>query len=626
MVLLGLAPPAASTPWELNGQPVAFVDNGMATSSFNINFSSCDEPLRDVNVSARWTHTFNGDVELRLRAPDGELALLIADHGGASDGGSVLFDDEAELPITNPPGMGTPALSGQRRPLEPLTVFEGLDPVGEWQLEVVDDDAGATGTLEGWELHLECLNDQADFLPAVVQPVPIPDDSSLEVFVPVAACDQVTDVDVEVVFQHQLVSDLTFELLHGGTSVMLWHVGVFNTRGGWLRFDDEASTPIAAIVPDASFPEPGTPWPLRGTYAPEAALNAFDGADGTGNWSLKMTDNAPQDIGEFQQFGVDLECADLPDPAPPPPPPPPPPGDDSVVPLFGAGRVQTAVAVSQSSFPAEDAADAAVLATEGNFADAMAGTPLAAAVEGPLLLTPPASLVSDTATELDRVLPDGATVYLLGGEGALSAAVAAAVDALGFDAQRLAGPTRFETAVAIAEELDDRNAATDTFVAEAFEFQAALVAGAVAAQEGAVVVLSNDDEDHDATTAYLASAGHPVTTIGSEAATAYPNETHVANVADPAAMSVAVADHFFPDAAADVGIANALTFPDALAGGAHIARQEGPLLLTAPQTLSPAVQMYLEGNAATFVRAFVYGGNAAVAEGVRDAVLNAITA
>lgn len=44
-------------------------------------------------------------------------------------------------------------------------------------------------------------------------------------------------------------------------------------------------------------------------------------------------------------------------------------------------------------------------------------------------------------------------VYLLGGEAALSAAIQAQVRDLGYDAVRLAGPSRVETLVAVAREV-----------------------------------------------------------------------------------------------------------------------------------------------------------------------------
>lgn len=103
-----------------------------------------------------------------------------------------------------------------------------------------------------------------------------------------------------------------------------------------------------------------------------------------------------------------------------------------------------AVAISQGAFP--DGADAAVLATDANFPDALTASALAATVGGPVLFTAPDQLTESTANELNRLLSDASTVYLMGGEAAISEDVEDALVAAGFRPQRVAGPTRLETA------------------------------------------------------------------------------------------------------------------------------------------------------------------------------------
>jgi hypothetical protein len=97
--------------------------------------------------------------------------------------------------------------------------------------------------------------------------------------------------------------------------------------------------------------------------------------------------------------------------------------------IAGANRQATAVAVSQSAFPTNGSASAVVLARADVFADALAGGPLAAAKHAPLLLTSSGALDPLTKAEIQRVLAPGGAVYLLGGSGALSDAVAAAITA-----------------------------------------------------------------------------------------------------------------------------------------------------------------------------------------------------
>lgn len=133
--------------------------------------------------------------------------------------------------------------------------------------------------------------------------------------------------------------------------------------------------------------------------------------------------------------------------------------DPATVTRISAGTpVEGAVAVSQIRFPDDGSATLAVLATDADYADAMAGAILTApetvgqAPTGPLLLTGSAALDPLAASELTRVLVPGAEVLVLGGSAALADRVLDDVRGLGFAPRRIFGASRFETAAAIAGE------------------------------------------------------------------------------------------------------------------------------------------------------------------------------
>ncbi|WP_370326026.1 cell wall-binding repeat-containing protein [Euzebya sp.] len=108
-----------------------------------------------------------------------------------------------------------------------------------------------------------------------------------------------------------------------------------------------------------------------------------------------------------------------------------------------------AVAVSAARFGDGDA-EVVVLSRDDEFPDSLAGAALTG--DGPLLFTSPTSLPAATATEIDRVLAPGGTIYLLGGSAAISAEVEAELAQSG-TVERLAGPSRVETSVAVAREV-----------------------------------------------------------------------------------------------------------------------------------------------------------------------------
>ena len=287
-----------------------------------------------------------------------------------------------------------------------------------------------------------------------------------------------------------------------------------------------------------------------------------------------------------------------------------------------------ALGVRQASAVQDQSAGAVVLARQDVFADALAGTPLAAVNDAPLLLTPTADLHADTLAEIDRVLADGATIFLLGGEAALSPAVADALDDR-WNVVRIGGATRYETAVLIAQETN-ANPST-VLVTTGTNFADALTAGAAAAAVDGVVVLSGDSVPVQATTDYLATvAAADVRAVGGPASRAYPAMASI--VGDTRfETGLAVAEAFFTDPAV-VGVARGYDFPDGLSGGAHIGNLGGPLLLvrgtasvdglTHPDNLG--VQDYLVANKASLYAAYVYGGAAAVAEVFTDHLYAAI--
>ncbi len=106
-----------------------------------------------------------------------------------------------------------------------------------------------------------------------------------------------------------------------------------------------------------------------------------------------------------------------------------------------------------------------VLSRDGTFADSVAGSALSD--DGPLLLTATDQLPPVTATEISRVLPAGGRVFLLGGPAAISGAVEQQLRDRGYPPQRLAGATRIETAVAVADAVRARHPGDDVLLARA---------------------------------------------------------------------------------------------------------------------------------------------------------------
>jgi putative cell wall-binding protein len=281
--------------------------------------------------------------------------------------------------------------------------------------------------------------------------------------------------------------------------------------------------------------------------------------------------------------------------------------------IAGASRLATAIGVSQDQFPTTGSATAVVLARSDTFPDALAGGPLAAKVGGPLLLTPPSGLDPTVQAEIVRVAAAGSTVYILGGLSAISATVDTKLTSLGFVPKRLAGTSRFGTAVAIADAMGDP---TTVFEATGLNFPDALAGGPAAIKTGGVILLTNGVTQSTETAAYLAA--HPGGThyaLGGPAAKADPSATSLAGD-DRFWTSATVAETFF-QTATTVGVATGLNFPDALAAGSDLAAKGAPLLLAPGTGALPdaiATELFTRSFGGTSTNVILFGGTASVSD------------
>ncbi|MGH9045429.1 MAG: cell wall-binding repeat-containing protein, partial [Acidimicrobiales bacterium] len=296
--------------------------------------------------------------------------------------------------------------------------------------------------------------------------------------------------------------------------------------------------------------------------------------------------------------------------------------------IYGSDAIGTSIAISQSEFPTNGSAGGVVLARDDFFSDALAGGPLADSVHGPMLLTEgapiSASIDPRTLAEIQRVLPAGGTVYILGGPLALSTSIDTTLQGDGFKVVRLAGSDEFATAVDIAQQMGNPST---IFEATGLYFYDALSAGPAAIKSGAAILLTNGNVQAPETATYLAAhpgdvryaIGGPLAAAGAD-----PSATAIYGQ-DLFSTSAAVAETFFPNAGA-FGAATAADFPDALGGGVYMGSfsPQGPILLVNPSApLPPEIVPYLNSLSPS-VDGFVFGGSLAVGPSVLAALAQAL--
>lgn len=322
----------------------------------------------------------------------------------------------------------------------------------------------------------------------------------------------------------------------------------------------------------------------------------------------------------------------------------------------GADRLGTAVALSETAFP--DGVEGLVVAAAGDFPDALAATPLAAALGGPVLLTPPDVLPDAVAAEIQRL--DPSTVVVVGGPAAVAEPVLDAIRALGVETvARVAGDTRYGTAAAVAAAIGQLATASfppsspdegeallfpedyspDVVLASGESFPDALVAGPLAARSGRVILLTRPGDVPSETVAALeALAPARILVAGGETAVSRGVEEQLRATAvverlggesrfATAALLVerTIREGGFSDRAF---LVDGGDFPDALAAGAAVVALGGMLLPVAEGALasSGAVAEVLQRRADGLVRITAVGGTAAVSADLLERVERAVTA
>jgi putative cell wall-binding protein len=173
--------------------------------------------------------------------------------------------------------------------------------------------------------------------------------------------------------------------------------------------------------------------------------------------------------------------------------------------LEAADNVEAALAWSQFTF-ADGSAPTALLARDDLFADSLSSGSAQGRLNAPLLLTASSALDPRAAAELTRL--GTRTVHILGGEVAVSATVQTTLETAGFTVNRVSGPTRIETAIAVANTVFP--VATQVVVARAYAggdptqaFADSLVTGAFTAATNMPVLYTETGGLTETTRQYL---------------------------------------------------------------------------------------------------------------------------
>ncbi len=254
--------------------------------------------------------------------------------------------------------------------------------------------------------------------------------------------------------------------------------------------------------------------------------------------------------------------------------------------------------------------------------------PLAHALNAPILLVRSSKLDADTIAEIQRL---GANkVIILGGELAIDGSVVTVLKNMGLDVDRIAGKSRFDTAVEIAKRLEQTTGRkpTEAFFAFSHGYADALSIGAAAAARKApILYIAADGVLSDNTKAYFQTAGiKNAFVLGGTLAISDSAEGNIRAAGAVNVQRVSGKTRYdtcieinktFEDSfgGRNICIATGTNFPDALAGGVFAAENSAPLVLV-PDKLTDVQTGYI--NSVKPENIYIFGGEAAVSRDIEN--------
>ena len=290
----------------------------------------------------------------------------------------------------------------------------------------------------------------------------------------------------------------------------------------------------------------------------------------------------------------------------------------NMVRIGGTDRFDTANRIAAQGWTTSQAV---VLASAASYPDALAGAPLAYALDAPVLLVQGSKIDSRV---MDQIQSLGATkIYILGGTAAVSEKIENDLKSRNYTVERIWGQNRYETAVEVAKSLSDiGGASSEAFIVSGENYPDALSVSPVAALKHAPIIYSNKaGKVNESSAKLLEKLGvRNAYVIGGTAAVGQDVNSALSacGVSDVRRVfgqtryetSLNVAEYFQSVfTTRSIAFATGENYPDALAGGVFAAKKGMPVLLTNPKYNA-------EEGSSVFLQASAYDSTKTYAENI----------
>ena len=215
-----------------------------------------------VTIDLDITHTYIGDLIVKLISPRGTPAFLTERNGGSTDNILKTFD------LQNAPT---------------LSRFKGEPASGRWTLEVVDAAAIDIGKLNKWTIHIS-IGTLAELELEESPGITIPDNNpaGIERSLNVVDHGEIKEFKIAVDITHTYIGDLIVNLVSPEGSIISLHSRTGGSADNIIRDYDFANLP---------------------------ALRNLQGKPANGIWKLLIADVAGRDVGKLNKWSIKIIMA-----------------------------------------------------------------------------------------------------------------------------------------------------------------------------------------------------------------------------------------------------------------------------------------------------------------------------
>ena len=214
--------------------------------------------LSAISVTVDITHTYQGDLNVRLAAPSGKTVVLHSDQGGSQDNLHLDLNSD-DFP--------------------PLAELAGEAIEGRWILNVADLLKDDVGRLDKWGVTIDYETKDQEYAGEARPAVPIPDSSAngVQSAIPIAGSGSLKSLSVELDITHTYRGDLQIELISPSGARAL------------IRDNDgDSQDDIREVYTESSTP----------------ALKVLIGEEIKGDWKLQVRDLAKYDEGTLNRWAL----------------------------------------------------------------------------------------------------------------------------------------------------------------------------------------------------------------------------------------------------------------------------------------------------------------------------------